>query len=239
MRLVSVANAHDRASGDGMVFPPDDGIHRGTTLAEQVYEILSGRLLMGAWAPDTRLSVRGLAEDLSVSITPVRDAMNRLANEGALDNIDGRGFRTVRLDRDQYEEIVRLRLAIEPMAAALATERMTGAAVDALEQQNERLGSAIEEGDLARALQIDTSFHMMLYEQAGQPLVLSMIGSLLLRAGPTRTRLSGDYRRSFRGVLHHRSIVEALRKRDGPAASAELAADLRDGSNVILAELTS
>lgn len=237
MGVVALATGLGPVSGGEGGSPPEDEVQRGTTLADQVYEILSGRLLMGAWAPDTRLSVRMLADDLSVSITPVRDAMNRLANEGALVNVDGRGFRTVRLDREHYEEIVRLRLALEPMAAELATQRMEDAAIDTLAEQNEGLRSAIEQGNLAAALQIDTTFHMAIYEQARQPLLLSMINSLLLRAGPTRTRLSGDYRRSFRGVLHHRSIIEALRARDGTAVSAEIAADLRDGSTVILSEL--
>jgi DNA-binding GntR family transcriptional regulator len=215
----------------------DEVVQRSATLADQVYAIIARGLLMGAWGPDERLSVPGLAQDLSVSITPVREAMTRLVNEGALRNVDGRGFRTVRLDREQYREIVRIRIALEPMTAGLAVARIGDAQIAALHNRNESLSNAIAREDFKAALEIDTDFHLALYEIAGQPLLTSMITSLLLRAGPTRTRLSGKYRKSRIGIAHHRDLLEALRARDADAASLAVAADLRDGSNAILSEL--
>jgi DNA-binding GntR family transcriptional regulator len=163
--------------------------------------------------------------------------MTRLVNEGALRNVDGRGFRTVRLDREQYREIVRIRIALEPMTAGLAVARIGDAQIAALHNRNESLSNAIAREDFKAALEIDTDFHLALYEIAGQPLLTSMITSLLLRAGPTRTRLSGKYRKSRIGIAHHRDLLEALRARDADAASLAVAADLRDGSNAILSEL--
>jgi len=215
----------------------EEAVQRVATLAEQVYSILSRGLLMGAWGPDVRLSVRDLAQELSVSVTPVREAMNRLVNEGALSNADGRGFWTVKLDRPAYQEIMRIRIALEPVAASLAATRITETELDGLEQQNESLNEAIAQDNFAAALQIDTAFHLAIYEKAGQPLLNSMISSLLLRAGPTRTRLSGSYRKTLVGFAHHTRILDALRARDEVAVSTEIAADLRDGSNAILTEL--
>lgn len=215
----------------------DESVRRSATLADQVYAIIARGLLMGAWGPDERISVPGLAQDLSVSVTPVREAMTRLVNEGALLIGDGRGFRTVRLFREQYREIVRIRIALEPVAAGLAAARITETEIAALHNRNESLSNAIDRGDFKAALEIDTGFHLALYEIADQPLLASMITSLLLRAGPTRTRLSGKYRKSRIGIAHHRSLLDALSARDADAASAAIAADLRDGSNAILSEL--
>ncbi|MCB1341582.1 MAG: GntR family transcriptional regulator [Pseudooceanicola sp.] len=224
--------------------PPDQAdplaeetVKRGTTLGDQVYAIVSRGLLMGAWEPDARLSVRALAQELAVSVTPVREALTRLANEGALTSADGPGFRTVRLNRDRYQEIVHIRMALEPTAAGLAAARITDDAVALLRQQNESLGRAIAQDKFAAALQIDTAFHLAIYEMSAQPLLVSMINSLLLRAGPTRTRLSGSYRKTLVGFDHHRRILDALQARDADAVAEEVASDLRDGSRAILAEL--
>lgn len=215
----------------------EETVQRGTTLGDQVYAIVSRGLLMGAWEPDVRLSPRNLARELAVSVTPAREALTRLANEGALTTTGGRGFRTVRLNRERYQEIVHIRMALEPKAAGLAAERITDEAVAGLRQQNDSLGHAIAQDKFAAALQIDTAFHLAIYELSAQPLLVSMINSLLLRAGPTRTRLSGSYRKSLVGFDHHRRILDALAARDAAAVAEEVASDLRDGSRAILAEL--
>ena len=217
----------------------EEAIQRGTTLADQVYAIVSRGLLMGAWQPDVRLSVRGLAQDLAVSITPVREALTRLANEGALTIAEARGFHTVRLNRDRYQEIIHIRMALEPTATRLAATRMSDDAIAALRHQNESLIQAIARDNFAAALQIDTALHLAIYEGSEQPLLVSMINSLLLRAGPTRTRLSNAYRKSMLGVEHHNRILAALEARDPDAAAAEVASDLWDGSQAILAGLDS
>lgn len=214
-----------------------ESVRRIGTLADQIYAILSRGLLMGAWEPDARLSVREIARELSVSVTPVREAMARLANEGALANEDGRGFRAIKLDHDSFKEIVRIRLALEPVAAGLAAAHATERVVADLELQNESLAQAITQDKFAAAIQIDIAFHMAIYELSNQPLLVSMIRSLLLRAGPTRRRLSGSYRKSLAGVGHHRRILAALRSNDAEVASAEIDADLRYGSSNILSEL--
>lgn len=215
----------------------EEVVQRSATLADQVYAIVSRGVLMGAWKPAERLSVRGLAEELAVSITPVREALTRLANEGALTNADGRGFRTVLLNRAGYQEIVHIRISLEPTAARLAAARMSDDDIAALSHQNETLAQAITQENFAAALQIDTAFHLAIYECSGMPLLVSMINSLLLRAGPTRTRLSGNYRKSLVGLEHHKRILAALLLRDGDAVASEIASDLRDGSNAILKEL--
>ncbi len=165
----------------------EEVVQRSATLADQVYAIVSRGILMGAWKPAERLSVRGLAEELAVSITPVREALTRLANEGALSNADGRGFRTVQLDKARYQEIVHIRISLEPTAARLAAARMSDDDIAGLIHQNETLAQAIAQENFATALQIDTAFHLAIYECSGMPLLVSMINSLLLRAGPTRT----------------------------------------------------
>ncbi|GAB5468152.1 MAG: GntR family transcriptional regulator [Rhodospirillales bacterium] len=211
-----------------------DELPRSATLTQLVYDRLRRGLLVGFWAPGEKLSARQTAREMDVSLTPVREAMMRLANEGALELTRARVFQTPELSRSQYRELVRIRVALEPMAAELAAARMPVERIDEIEAMNERLAELIEAESYSEALEIDSEFHLKIYDQAGQPLLRAIIDSLLLRAGPTRTRLSPSYRKSLRGYEQHRRIIAALRARDGAAARAEIAADLSKGAEVIL-----
>lgn len=215
-----------------------DALTRGATLTDQVYERLRRGLIVGVWAPGDRLSARSIARDMGVSLTPVREAMLRLANEGALEVGETRSFRAPVLSKREYGELLRIRLALEPMAASIAAGRVTRERVDAIEAINERLAGLLRAEAFAEAFEVDAEFHLSVYDEADQPLLRSIISSLLLRAGPTRTRLSRDYRRSLTGYNHHRRIVAALRAGDPEAAREALAGDLTEGAAKVFPTLS-
>ncbi len=214
-----------------------DRLPRGATLTQRVYERLRRGLLVGFWAPGEKLSARNIAREMGVSQTPVREAMMRLANEGALEVSEARAFRTAELSSTQYRELVGIRLALEPMAAELAAARLTAAQIDQVEELNEGMAANIATETFGTAMEFDSAFHLMIYKEADQPLLLAIIDSLLLRAGPTRHRLSHAYRRSLAGYRQHCRIIEALRRHDGPGARALIAEDLSKGAAAILADL--
>ncbi|SMF82327.1 transcriptional regulator, GntR family [Tistlia consotensis] len=211
-----------------------DELSRGATLTDRVYARLRRGLLVGFWAPGEKLSARQIAREMNVSMTPVREAMMRLATEGALEMTETRAFRAPELGRAAYRELVRVRLALEPMAAGLAAARIEPSQVAAIEALNERLAAHLRQDQFHQALEVDSQLHLAIYEAAGQPLLLSIIDGLLLRAGPTRTRLSYAYRKSLAGYEHHRRLIAALRVHDAAAAEAEVAADLEEGAAMIL-----
>ncbi len=212
-----------------------DRLPRGATLTQRVYERLRRGLLVGFWQPGEKLSARSIAREMGVSQTPVREAMMRLANEGALEVTEARAFIIAALSREGYEELIRIRVALEPMAAEIACNRMGAAQIDEIEALNESMAAHLAEEDYGTALEFDSAFHLKIYGEADQPLLLAMIDSLLLRAGPTRTRLSHNYRRSLSGYNQHCRILEALRRGDGPGVRSLVAEDLTKGAAAILA----
>ncbi len=222
------------STDDATDFDITRGVERGLSLTEQVYEKLRRGLLVGAFEPDLRLSSRQLARDMSVSLTPVREAMMRLVNEGALEMTDTRSFRTPVLNRESYAEIVGMREALEPIAVAAAARFITPDQIAEVAEINENLRAAVGADAFARARELDTEFHLSIYQQSRQPLLVATIQSLLLRAGPTRTRLANAYRKTLTGYGHHLRIIAALRDGAGPAAAEEVARDIKEGSAVIL-----
>lgn len=210
-------------------------IERGSTLTEQVYDRLRHGLLVGMWDPGEKITARRICKDLGVSLTPAREAMVRLANEGALDVALNRTFSAATLTLAEYREIARIRIALEPIAAESAAPRIDKAQLQQLEKVNEALAAAIREERFRDALLLDSEFHLTLYRASDQPTLMGIIDRLWLRTGPTRNRLSHNYRRTLAGYENHRAVIAALRAQDAVQARAVITRDLEDGTRRIIA----
>jgi GntR family transcriptional regulator, colanic acid and biofilm gene transcriptional regulator len=89
-----------------------------STLGQQIYQQLEGRILLGEWLPNTKVTLRTLALSLNTSMQPVREAVGRLVVASALEATPNRAFRVPELDRAAADEIWSLRLLLEGEAAA-------------------------------------------------------------------------------------------------------------------------
>jgi GntR family transcriptional regulator, colanic acid and biofilm gene transcriptional regulator len=212
-------------------------VERSPTLTGKVYERLKRGLLDGLWEPGQKITARQLSRDLGVSLTPAREAMMQLATEGALQVSESRVFTIPVLGRAAYGELIKIRLALEPLAIEAATPGMTDDFVGELGAINEAMRDHIQREQFDEALRLDSLFHLSIYDRSGLPTLRAIIESLWLRAGPTRRRLSLTFRKRLIGFENHKRIIAALAARDAAAARAALAQDLSDGSAAILAVL--
>lgn len=227
--------ANERMTGKhGVDLGALDDIVRGSTLTDQVYAKLRRGLLVGQWKPGEKITARQLSRRLGVSLTPAREAIIRLSNEGAIDVSQTRMFSIPRMGRDRYREITSIRLFLEPMATGLAAERMPADLPARLSALNDEMREKIVLGAFDEALWLDSEFHLTLYDAAEAPILRRMIDILWLQAGPTRNRLDHEYRRRLIGFKHHSAVIAALGKGDVEAAKDGLRNDLVDGTTAIL-----
>jgi DNA-binding GntR family transcriptional regulator len=218
----------------GVNLGPLDDVVRGSTLTDQVYARLRRGLLVGQWKPGEKITARQLSRKLGVSLTPAREAIIRLSNEGAIDVSETRMFSIPRMGRDRYREITTIRLFLEPMATGLAAEKMPSSLPSRLSALNEEMRDKIVTGAFDEALWLDSEFHLTLYDAAEAPVLKRIIDILWLQAGPTRNRLSHEYRRRLIGYGHHSQVIAALAQHDVEAARNSLRNDLVDGTTAIL-----
>jgi DNA-binding GntR family transcriptional regulator len=102
-------------------------------LADEVHQQLLGRLLSHQLEPGQRLTVDALARELGVSQTPIREALHRLEAGGVVVRTHLAGYRVgPQLTRQQFEDVVEVRLLLEPAAARRAAERMADGDVERL-----------------------------------------------------------------------------------------------------------
>lgn len=212
----------------------DDPLGRADTLADQAYRRLHRALMTGGLLPEQVLTVRGIADEYGVSLTPVREAIQRLVAERALTIENARTIRVPRLDVETYREILKIRIELEPMAAREAAPRMDNAAMDRLDLVVAAHLAAIHAGEAHQTLSANTDFHMSIYRASAQRVLVGIIESLYLRVGPTLNLLFPQYCGSLTGHETHLAAVEALRRRDGDGLAHAIRDDLTHGSKYLL-----
>ncbi len=195
---------------------------------ERLYRSLRGRIMLGELAPGLPLTLRGLAREYHVSMTPAREAVRRPVAEGALTLSASGRVATPELSDERIEELAALRALIEPELAARALPRAHFALIDRLAQINGRIADAVERHDAVGYIRCNLDFHRMLYLRAQAPAMLAMLETIWLQLGPTMRALYGRVRRN-EPPRHHRMILAALRAGDEPALRLAVRADVTHG----------
>ncbi len=193
---------------------------RPHSVREAAYAHLRGAILAGSLLPGTRISEPGLAQELGVSRTPVREALQRLSQEGLVELLPNRGARVRVLSANEVREVYDVRALLEGEAAALAACNATPAELDNLERLLKAL-DALPKDDYNQQMQVDFDFHTALVEAAHNKTLARIYADL---------RSSLTLIRSFQPTLsqhpktrrQHQAILSAL-KAHNPEQAAEAA----------------
>jgi DNA-binding GntR family transcriptional regulator len=214
-----------------------DAVSRPETLTDQTYWRIRRAIMGGHLAPGEKITVRGIASALGVSLTPAREAIGRLVAERVLVQSLNRTVEVPRMTMAAYEEIYRIRFLLEGFAAEMAIENIDAAGLKRLQGIHQEHSKAIERGDVKKVLQKNEDFHFEIYRASGMPTLVSIIEGLWSQIGPTLNLLYPRYLTQPKGNRNHRRAIEAIIARDGTALRQAIEQDLTDGAEHILAEL--
>lgn len=162
---------------------PDD--LRKIPTHEVTYARLRDMILFGTLQPGQPVTIQGLIRDLDAGMTPVREAIRRLAAEGALLPQGNRRVAVPRLTPALLDQIAFARMTIEPRLAELAAAHLTPALIERLDGIDHAVNRAIQAGDIHAYLETNHAFHFVLYEASDAPVLVDMARSLWLRFGPS------------------------------------------------------
>ena len=200
---------------------------------DRLYRSLRTRIMHGELAPGAALTLRGIGRDYGVSMTPVREAMRRLAAEGALTLSPSGRVTTPALSNDRLEELASLRALLEPELAARALPRAHMALIERLERLNVSIAERIAKHDAPGYIRTNLEFHRTLYLRAQAPATLAMAETVWLQLGPTMRALYGRLNRTEL-PKNHRLIVAALRAGDEPGLRLAVRADVTQGLRLLV-----
>lgn len=195
---------------------------------DRVYRSLRSRVMHGELPPGQALTLRGIGRDFGVSMTPAREAVQRLVAEGALTMSASGRVSTPELSNDRIEELASIRALLEPELGSRAMPRAHLALIDRMEAINAANTDAVLRGDAVTYVRTNLEFHRTLYLRAQSPAMLAMVETLWLQLGPTMRALYSRLRRNT-PPPHHRMILAALQAGDEPGLRLALRTDVTQG----------
>jgi DNA-binding GntR family transcriptional regulator len=202
-------------------------VEKTPTVGDKVYAQLEHALIVGEFAPGQRLVTRTIAASMNVSPTPVREALNRLVSSHALQMDENRVYCVSRMSPEQLDELYKIRLALEGMAAEEATRRMDAAKLEGLHTIHAQMSLCVEGDDHKSALHYNRAFHFALYEAAQLPMLSAKIRECWVLIGSHFNLLYPEQGRRRTGLHNHQTILEAVAAGDPGAVRAALEFDLR------------
>ncbi|MCH4562016.1 FCD domain-containing protein [Halomonas sp. EGI 63088] len=153
-------------------------IKEAATGASRLFEVLRQDLLNGRFGAGERLSITALRETYQVGLSPLREALNRLAAYGLLHQENQRGFRVLKLTRHELDDITEMRRQMEGMAIERAIERGDAEWESQLLAANHRLTRAGDDTPVGEWEQLHTRFHNALVAPCGSIWLLRFIAQL-------------------------------------------------------------
>lgn len=212
-------------------------LDRSGNLEDAAYGQMRQALIDGRFSPGQTFTIRALAQAFGTSPMPARDALKRLVAERGLDLLPNRSVIVPKMSRSRFQEILQIRLSLEPMITTRAAARVTPAVIEAMAADHRAMCDAVEAGDPALYLASNRRFHFRLYEAAQTSVLQSVIEGLWVQIGPYLNQVfrSRDSGSTHKADHHHEQVLRSLRRQDSAAAAQAIWSDLADAADAILA----
>ena len=215
---------------------------RTSRLFEEIVKQVEDSILKGKLKPGDQLPAeRDLAQQFGVSRTAVREAVKTLREKGLVEAFSGRGtFVTngtslamrqsldlmIRINQQEGStNLAELRFVLEPEIAGLAAERIEEQLLSTMREAVAVMDRNLHDPDAY--VEADLDFHLALAEAVGNPLILSLLDSIVGLLREQRIRIFNVDRGPERGQFHHKRILAAIERRDPEAAREAMRSHLQ------------
>ena len=190
------------------------------SLNEIAYEAIREKIIQGEFEPGCRIREDHLAEEISMSRTPVREAINRLVSEGLIINKARKGLYLIDPTPEEIEHYIDIRIALEKLSVEKCIDHIK-------DEQLEQIADAIDEFEFHlkkkkydACNQLDGEFHLLIAELSGNGKLYNMLRELSSFFLQTRSweKKFHPAEKNERTLREHTIILDALRRKDKPAA---------------------
>jgi DNA-binding GntR family transcriptional regulator len=210
--------------------------HIGTprrSLADAAYALIRRRIVECQLAPGQQVTEGQFVEEHGIGKTPVREAMQRLAQEGLLQPIHRHGYRVAPITLRDVRDLFGLRLILEPAAAELAIGRID---LDRLREIQARYDACFLD-DPAAAYPLNTAFHLASAQASGNARLAKTMAQLL--SDSERLYIFGFRFRSPRFQFHHmhEELIDAFASGDARQARECAVVQVLDAERMVIEAL--
>ncbi|MFW6136351.1 MAG: GntR family transcriptional regulator [Chloroflexota bacterium] len=210
-------------------------INESISLKDRAYNALKDAILTLQLEPGTPIVETQLAEELGISKTPVRDALQELEREGFVTRVPFKGTYVTEVTPEDLTDVFQLRAVMEGLAARRATPFFSPDELDHIDECLTAAEAALADGDLALCSQRGKALHDAIIDKANSQRLASIIRNLddhVQRFRLISDQISG---RLHKSVEEHRLVLDALREQDPRAAERAM----RNHLESVLQDLSS
>lgn len=211
-------------------------IRQGSASLEvRVYNEVKEALLSGQYQKGEWLTEHMLTQKLGVSRTPVRSALQRLAEDGLVSLTPNRGAVVIGIAKEDIVDIYRIRMRLEGLASAMAAEKVTQETKQKLSETVALFEFYAQRQDTERIEELDTVFHSMIYEASGSRTLQRILTDLHSNTKAYRTQSLCIPGRRLKTLEEHKEILNAILTGDAERAESLTSAHIeRAMENMLL-----
>jgi DNA-binding GntR family transcriptional regulator len=197
-------------------------IENAPPIANQVGEIIKAKILQGVFKPGERLNEVDISKSLKISRSPVREAFQRLSQEGLITLIPRKGAFISMPNTKHIENLFEVREVLEPLTVALAAKRATASQINQIEELFRSTERTIEQ-NMYRQYPWDLDYHKKLASCSNNKILEDMVYQINIGLQLARSRSSAEYGRAKEALDEHRVIFEAVKQKDAKLAKRAMA----------------
>lgn len=198
------------------------------SLKESTYNIIKDKILNLEIEPGSRIREDLLAEEISVSRTPVREAVHQLVAEGFIKNIPRKGVFCVELSPQEIADLLDVRLVLELLSIEKSIENITDEDIKRLEQINKKMEDALEKDNYKESNMYDSQFHKEIVKISENKKLVEFINNIESYMQITRNlEIIKRGRKKIEFALNdHKRMLDAVKTKDIEAAKKHIAENI-------------
>lgn len=210
-----------------------------STLRDRIYDEVVRRIVSGELRQGEQIDERVMSERLSVSRTPLREALGALARDGFVETRPYRGAFVREFSAHEINDIFEVRKALECLAIRLAVAQMTDADVAAIRTILDGAVDALYRGDLNAYAACDREFHDSIARLSGNHVIVDTLNRLGLQIQACRVMANLQSGVPERTAEERTAILRALESRDPDRASALMGEHISGVQRSVMEKLQS
>ncbi len=212
-------------------------LQKAKSLKDQIYEIIKEDIINQTYPHNTVLNEKKISQELSVSKTPVREALKALEAEGWVEYVPYKGILVKQMSLEDLKDVFRVRKALEVMVMEAVVQRITPPLLAELHASMQKQEALLvnDEPVVEEFIDYDVEFHGILLKIAGSPLLRDLIGQMRDKSKSFGMQAIFSSRSRYtETVLEHRRIYEAVAARDMDAAKNAMALHIDNTFNAAM-----
>ncbi len=199
------------------------------SLNEAAYSIIREKILHGGFQLGGRIREDALAEEISISRTPVREAINRLVADGIIIKKSQQGLYLIDPDPEQIKDNIDIRISLEKLAIEKCIERSTDEDIAAIGNSLKAFENAFKQKEYDACNKLDGEFHFLIAQKSKNIRLMSLLNELsaFFQLVRNKEKKSHPEKKNILTLKEHRRIAKAIKNRDISAAKEAVEANIQ------------